>query len=74
MKINSNKSSLLNHRYLLRVWTGVHVDKQWILVPFVEVVWKVKPDFGVVLPSVDFDVQVGDLRKILLSLLGEIQQ
>ena len=74
MKINSNKSSLLNHRYLLRVRTGVHVDEQGVLVPLVEVVRKVKPDFGIVLSSVDLDVQVGDLRKILLGLLGEIHQ
>ena len=64
----------MNHRYLLRVRTGVHVDEQGVLVPFVEVVRKVKPDFGVVLSSVDLDVQVGDLRKILLGLLGEIHQ
>ena len=64
----------MNHLYLLRVWTGINVDEQWILVPLVEVVGKVKTDFGVVLSSVDLDVQVGDLRKILLGLMGEIQQ
>lgn len=52
----------------MRVWPGVHVDEQGILVSLVEVVRKVKTDFGVVLPSIDLDVQVGDLRQIFLGL------
>jgi len=68
------KNVILKNGYLLRVRASVDVDEQGILVPFIEVVRKVKPDFGIVLSSVDLDVQVGDLGEILFGLLGENKQ
>ena len=43
---------------LLRVWSGVNVNEEWVLVSLVEIVREIEPDFCVILAAVDLDVQV----------------
>ena len=51
----------------MRVRSGVNVDQKRVLVPLIEVVWKVESDLGIVLAAVDLDVKVRDLGEVLLG-------